>query len=657
MRRRRSLRSAIAATVVGLVAAGSFSSLAAATTSPRDGRSGRPVSCRILARGGRHAEQSAFTAAAHTTGVSRALLLAVSYLETRWDSYGAAQSSSGGYGPMNLTSGAASTKATPTLRLAARLTGLSPRRLTVDRNANICGGAAVLASFQRHARRGTSRPVGSRQPLPAWRAAVARYAGTGSPTARRLFVHQVFARLHRGQVRRTNEGQLVRLAAHRRLRVPRVRWVGASEPASTMPIDCPAILTCGAVPAAHARWGPDPQDYGTYDYATRPSDGLSIRYIVIHNRPGPYAWANDLATIGDAHDGAWDYTVRSTDGLVAQDVLNRDVGHQAGNWWFNLHSIGVEHESSVSGEYWTETEYETSAWLVEHLAREFQIPLDRAHIIGADEVPAGAPSTLAAMRTDPGPFWDWQHYMALLDAPIAGQETGQLEHRPFTRGEVVTVKSNVDFTSEQVTGCQGFLADICGEAKPNFVYVRQAPDDQAPLVSDPGLEPDGAASSTALDDVGARAVDGEQLVVTATSGDWLGVDWLGRTGWIKNGPTSQNVVPTPTSVLLATVRPGLVSAPLYGRAYPERSAYPSGVPYRQVASLPYRIPTGQSYVVADTDVPTDYASASYAGVVTPVTGHDVYDEVWFGHRLLFVRAADVTLSGGTLARADAGGAR
>ena len=47
--------------------------------------------------------QSDYAAAARAHGVPESVLLAVSYLESRWDTNGGTPSTSGGFGPMHLT--------------------------------------------------------------------------------------------------------------------------------------------------------------------------------------------------------------------------------------------------------------------------------------------------------------------------------------------------------------------------------------------------------------------------------------------------------------------------------------------------------------------------------------------------------------------------
>ena len=98
------------------------------------------------------------------------------------------------------------------------------------------------------------------------------------------------------------------------------------------------------------------------------------------------------------------------------------------------------------------------------------------------------------------------------------------------------------------------------------------------------------------------------------------------------------------------MKQGLKSVPVYGRAYPEQTAYAgTQVPYQTVTPLQYTIKAGQQYVLADDTIDTNYYYAktfdsSLPDDHTVVTGQDKYDEIWFGHRMFFVRAADVSLN-------------
>src|ERR1044072_7959188 len=51
---------------------------------------------------------------------------------------------------------------------------------------------------------------------------------------------------------------------------------------------CPIGLACRFAPAAYQQNSADPGDYGNYDLATRPDDGLAVRYVVIHDTEVEY---------------------------------------------------------------------------------------------------------------------------------------------------------------------------------------------------------------------------------------------------------------------------------------------------------------------------------------------------------------------------------
>jgi hypothetical protein len=243
------------------------------------------------------------------------------------------------------------------------------------------------------------------------------------------------------------------------------------------------------------------------------------------------------------------------------------------------------------------------------------------------------------MHWDPGPYWDWEHYMALLDAPLRADRR--------SRSDVVTVVPGFADNPQPVTGCST-AGEPCPEQGTNFVYLRTAPSEDAPLVKDAGLHPDGSYSTTAVADIGARAAAGQKLVVAQRSGEWLGVWYLGDLAWIHNRNAAGDAVVRPSQGQGVTPV-GTDPVPVYGRAYPESTAYPAEIPAQSVVPLQYTVKPGQSYVLADADVPTDYYYAktyddSLPGDHTVVVGGDRYYEIWFGHRIAYVRAADVRLT-------------
>ena len=75
------------------------------------------------------------------------------------------------------------------------------------------------------------------------------------------------------------------------------------------------------------------------------------------------------------------------------------------------------------------------------------------------------------------------------------------------------------------------------------------------------------------------------------------------------------------------------------------------MPYQTVSPLLYRIKPGQSYVLADDSLKTDYYYAktydsSLPGDHTVVVGKQRYYQIWYGHRIAYVKATDVKLADG-----------
>lgn len=602
--------------------------------------------------------QADFAAAARRYGVPVSVLLAVSYLESRWDDHAGAGSTAGGYGPMHLTDvslpdrtlakgdGSVRQLIEPaslhTISLASRHTGLSADQLRINASANICGGAAVLRHYQDQ----LGSPVGASTRPGDWYGAVALYSGATDTATAQRFADDVFATLVSGESRTTIDGQRVSLVGNPAVQPRReqLAQLGLRANRGDAKTQCPKDLGCEWIPAPYEWYGkPNPYAYGNHDLATRP-DTMDIDYIIIHDTETSYE--GTLRLVQNPRYVSWQYSLRSSDGHIAQHVKAKDVAWHAGNWYVNMHSIGLEHEgwAGQNGEWYTEAMYRTSARLVAYLADRYDIPLDRAHIIGHDQIPGITPAFVAGMHWDPGPFWDWEHYFDLLGAPLDGDEVAASAAR--------TVIPGYEGNPQPITGCttggDAQESAPCDDDHANFVYLRQEPSHDAPLVTDVGLKPDGTPSTTYVSDIGARAAAGHEFVVANRQGDWTGVWYLGAIAWFYDPTGDRNSVPT--DAMTVQPGPGLQTVPVYGRAYPERSAYPAEIPYQTVTPLQYTIKAGQSYVVGDANIETDYYYATTFGCeyvaadCTQVVGQDRYYEIWFGHRMAYVRAVDVVLT-------------
>ncbi|MEU2199820.1 peptidoglycan recognition family protein [Isoptericola sp. NPDC019482] len=589
--------------------------------------------------------ESAFAAASEATGVPADLLKAVSYMESRWDQHAGTPSADGGYGLFNLLDHAPEVPdgagkdadrpaAVSELDRAAALTGLSAAQLRSDAGANTCGAAALLASYREAAGEG----VGD---LASWDAAVVRLGGSPS------FADRVFTTLRQGESRTTDDGGRVTLAARPDAVRPETSAAAVSDPAA----DCPPDLGCEWLPAPYEKGSADlPDDtgnYGNHDQADRTGEGgPSIDYIVIHDTETAYEPSVRLVT--DPTYLAWNYTLRSSDGHVANHLEPADVGWHAGNWYMNMHSIGLEHEGWAGTSGWfTEAMYQSSAELVRYLADEHGVPLDRAHVIGHDQIPGILPGYTKSVHWDPGPYWDWEHYFDLLGAPIGDGLGTTTDVAP---GDVVEVVAGYDDNVNPVTGCEQASpgsGDCVAGAGTNFVVAYQEPSLDAPYARDPGWKPGGADGTTYASDISARVNSGHKLVVAQVQGEWLGVWWAGSLAWIHNPADRPVVVPSTGKTVTVS---GQEAAAIYGRAYPEGAAYAPypGITPQAVTPIEYTIGADQAYVVSDDTVTTDYYNAkSFDGSIpddrTDVRGEDSYYQLWYAHRHVFTRAADVTL--------------
>jgi hypothetical protein len=337
-----------------------------------------------------------FGHASQEYGVPEELLLAMGYVNTRWEmpppsasDYEAGDPEGhGNYGVMALTKN----PSRDTLGEAASLTGLAEERLKTDRASNVRGAAAVLGELQ-----GTQKPAH----LGGWYDAISRYGGGA------LYAEQVYEVLKSGATATISTGERVELAPQN--------------------VDVPQTYTTQATgDYAGSTW------YGNggrnYTNSNREAT-FNINTIVIHVTQGSWSSAINWFASPNNEGSSAHYTVRSSDGFIGQSVHEEDIAWHAGWWQTNKHSIGIEHEGYIGNRSWfTDAMCRSSARLSAYLARKYRIPIDRRHIIGHNEVP-GCPGAGGGVNchTDPGRYWNWKKYMDLVRgyarAPSAGTYT------------------------------------------------------------------------------------------------------------------------------------------------------------------------------------------------------------------------------------------
>jgi N-acetyl-anhydromuramyl-L-alanine amidase AmpD len=595
-----------------------------------------------------------FSAAAAEFGVPGEILLAVSYNQSRWENHNGQPSVGGGYGLMHLTASEAAqeddgrgdpsrpqqlrpqAQATPTLDAAAAQLGVPKDTLIHDDRQNVRAAAALMADYAKEEHNGK---------LPAtitdWQGAIVRVSGLTNAVQAQQFAANVFATIRTGATHTTTDGQVMTLRANPAIQLeestqaPTQTFAGGGAAQQATP-ECPRTITCSFVPARFAQNTTDPKDYGNYDTANRPKD-TKIKYIVIHDTEGSYesaiSWFQDPRSYVAAH-----YVIRSSDGDVTQMVKNKDIGWHAGNWYMNMHSIGIEHEGfAAEGATWyTDAMYRSSAKLVRYLANKYDIPLDREHIVGHEQYHGLTPARAKLMHNDPGPYWDWEYYMQLLHADTVTPA----RHN----SNAVAIAPAFERNKPPVSVCADGTCTNRPAQPANFVYLRTAPRHDAPFLTDAGLYPDGAPGTTDISDWSAKAVYGQEFGVAGKQDDWTAIWFGGQRGWFYNPRHAQTAIPT--NARLVTPKKGQTSVPLYGRPVPEPSAYTSGVPPLAVVPLQYSLFAGQSYPAYDKKAKNDYYHVltfdrSSPGDGTMVVGNETYIPIEYNHRQAYVKASDV----------------
>ncbi len=631
--------------------------------------------------------QDDFTSAAAEFHVPASVLLAVSYQETLWESHDGQPSSTGNYNVMGLTevdsadvtpvstadklsdmNAAGDGKKRPvpsaavlanidtvdmsapglhTLDAAAALIKQPTAQLRGSMKQSVRGGAALLASYEQKLNGSLPADPGS------WFAAVAEYDQAADQTTAAQFADRVYTTIRAGASRTTTDGQLVTLPASPSVqpqtnRLPALGLRSAMAATASGPTaECPSGLSCTFTAAASDK----------YDVADRPADGDTIRQIVIHDTEGA-SMASAVAEFASSSGmAASAHYIVGPDGSVTQMVATKDVAYHADNKTINMHSVGIENVGFARGSWFTEQEYETTAAMVTYLAGRFSIPLDRDHIIGHDDAPYTLDAYVGSQHYDPGVYWNWSHLMALVGAPLSGNGQAVV-------GGTVTIAPPFTSANEQtVTNCVNSAgnAATCVAQPTNFVYVHTQPSASSPLVSDEELTKAGMTPATTDSaDVSDKAVYGQTFVVAQLSGSWTGIYYGGAIGWFYNpGGVNAYANNAPSDTLVVTPAVGRTTIPVYGRAYPELSAYPAALqtPAMQsedsltVAPLSYySISAGQAYT-ATPEVAGDYYSyedinPNDATCATPsdcfmVIGNTMYYQIRFNHRLAFVKASDV----------------
>jgi N-acetyl-anhydromuramyl-L-alanine amidase AmpD len=438
-----------------------------------------------------------FTRASAQYGVPAQLLEAICYFEGGMSTHHGAPSNDNGYGCMHL----AQNTRMDTLARAADATGEQPAWLKAEMGANIAGGAAIL--------RAAALRLSPTHTLPTsigdWYGAVALYSGAASDTIARAYADTVYDLLNQGFAAPLARGDVVAVASlPTKPNLGAVANLSLASTTTTLPAGCvrdtkvdyPGAIDCILSPSRFD-CNITPTTACNYNGANRPKD-LAINRVVVHDIEGTAQ--NALSVFQNPNAQASAHYIVDSDGTVYQVIHEKDISYQAGNWWYNEHSIGIEHAGvDAKGYQWyNATEYLASAKLLAYLVRKYQLPLDHAHVVSHGTIPSPSLAT-SPNHVDPGPYWLWDYYFDLArkqgaPTPLSSQKPGVLTLHPKTNmapygtGGKET-SDNFNFfklyvgpsTTSGLIPHDGYTTDVTNitfnvEPLMSYYYVASAPD-------------------------------------------------------------------------------------------------------------------------------------------------------------------------------------
>ena len=302
---------------------------------------------------------SAFRETARDQGVPRDVLVAVAWVQTRFTEPEPVHDDE--HAPARAT-----------------LMGLPPGLHAASAEEAIAVAAAELAALAR-AESGALPDT-----LEGWRPALARYAAGDDLEVGALFASAVLDVVHDGVRAAAFTGELLVI-----------------EPRGKRGARVVQALVAGADSELVARWLPARSGHW------HSGRSRTLDRVVIHTTEGSYDGAISwFRSANNPYSTSAHYVIRSADGEITQMVREADTAYHARDW--NSRAIGIEHEAISSNPAWfTEEMYRSSARLVRDICDRWGIPMDRDHIVGHVEVPGND-------HSDPGPHWDWDHFMTLV---------------------------------------------------------------------------------------------------------------------------------------------------------------------------------------------------------------------------------------------------
>lgn len=333
-----------------------------------------------------------FQSASQEFNVPAPILEALGYIETHWQPI----PNIAGRSPMGLRN---DSRFNYNLDSAAALIGKPLDTLEDSPYQNIRGAAAFL-SHLRDEVNGDSAVV--TDSLQSWWIVLAKYTGIPQPGIAMEFAFHTLEELQSG----VDDNGIV---------IPKENIDLSGFPDS--------VKATGFRQAADSLM--TPVWVGSPSYGSR--NGAPIVFVIIHDTEEQFDYAHSLFE-DQSDEASAHYLIRSQDGYIDQFVHDKDESWSVVCW--NPITLNIEHEGFVATpSFYTEAEYESSARLTARLCQEYDIPEDSLHVFGHNAwtyswfnlIPfydyaqyVGASYATCNDHTDPGQYWQWDHYFDLI---------------------------------------------------------------------------------------------------------------------------------------------------------------------------------------------------------------------------------------------------
>jgi len=370
-------------------------------------------------RAGASPVEAATAAAEREFAVPAKLLLALSYVVSRWDAHDGIASFDKGYGVMNLQD----SPVNDNLRQAAARLSLGSAQVASDLGQNVRGAAVLLRDWYRETYP-EDPGLAQASDLARWYLPTTRYLRTDYAGAQRAFGDAIFGAISSG-ASRTAGGQVTRLSPtagiapqrgaleavpNDKMRADAWRRGQSYRPTESSARGSASFMRSSYQQGADSWLYTENYSAGRYR-AIYPYDAVPLIGVVVHTcEAGSVSCQNTIVNSRTPRKSAH-WLVYSANGWREQFVHREDTSFHCGecpsatygNW--NPVSVGIEHEgySSDPFTWYTSWMYARSAWLTAYTCVLYNFGCDRSHVVGHNEVQTG--------NSDPGSGWDWGWYM------------------------------------------------------------------------------------------------------------------------------------------------------------------------------------------------------------------------------------------------------